>query len=63
MLKRMKQSLPEPDVRLIEKRPEIIKIFSAAAMEAHRNGIEGDAREWQFYVRLWGFSSKNYLPG
>lgn len=55
MLKRMKQTLPEPDVCLIEKRPEIIRIFSAAAMEAHRNGIDGDAWEWRLYVRPWGF--------
>ncbi len=55
MLKRMKQALPEPDVRLIDERPEIMEIFSAAAREAHRNGIEGDAWEWRLYVRPWGF--------
>lgn len=55
MLKRMKQALPEPDVRLIDERPEIIQIFCAATMEAHRNGIDGDAGEWQLYVRPWGF--------
>lgn len=55
MLKRMKQALPEPDVRLIDRRPEIIEIFSEAATEAHRNGIDGDAWEWQLYVRPWGF--------
>ena len=54
MMKRMKQGLPEPDVRLIDQRPEIIEIFSAAAMEAHINGIEGDAWEWHLYVRPWG---------
>jgi pimeloyl-ACP methyl ester carboxylesterase len=55
MLKRMKQSLPEPDVHLIEERSDIIETFSAAAMEAHRNGIDGDAWEWRLYVRPWGF--------
>ena len=55
MLARMKQALPEPDVRLIDERPEIITTFSAAAMEAHRNGVDGDAWEWRLYVRPWGF--------
>lgn len=50
MLKRMKQSLPEPDVHLIEERSDIIETFSAAAMEAHRNGIDGDAWEWRLYA-------------
>lgn len=55
MLKRMKQAMPPPDVELIERRPEIIKIFAEAAKEAHRNGVEGDSWEWQLYVHPWGF--------
>ncbi len=55
MLKRMKQALPAPDVALIDARPEVIDIFSAAAKEAHRNGIDGDAWEWHLYVHPWGF--------
>jgi pimeloyl-ACP methyl ester carboxylesterase len=55
MLKRMKQALPAPDVVLIEARPEVIDIFSAAAREAHRNGLDGDAWEWRLYVHPWGF--------
>ena len=54
MLTRMKQALPQPDIDLIEQRPEIIDVFSLAAMEAHKSGIEGDAHEWQLYVRPWG---------
>ena len=53
MLARMKQALPQPDIALIEARPEIIDIFSAAASEAHRYGVFGDALEWQLYVRPW----------
>jgi pimeloyl-ACP methyl ester carboxylesterase len=56
MLKRMKQALPEPDVRLIDSRPAIIEIFSSAAMEAHRKGVDGDAWEWGLYVQPWGFN-------
>jgi pimeloyl-ACP methyl ester carboxylesterase len=55
MLKQMMRALPVPDVELIHERPEIIEIFSEAVMEAHRNGIEGDAWEWRLYVRPWGF--------
>jgi pimeloyl-ACP methyl ester carboxylesterase len=55
MLKRMQQALPEPDVQLIAARPEVIAIFSAAALEAHAQGIQGDAWEWQLYVHPWGF--------
>jgi hypothetical protein len=35
MLKRMKQALPKPDVELIERNPEIIRIFAQATKEAH----------------------------
>lgn len=55
MLKRMKQAMPEPDKDLIEQRPEIIKIFAEATKEAHRNGVDGDAWEWQLYVNSWQF--------
>ncbi len=40
---------------MIEERPEIIKIFSEATKEAHRNGLFGDVWEWQLYVKPWGF--------
>ena len=33
MLKRMKQAMPLPDVALIERNPEVIKIFARAAKE------------------------------
>lgn len=55
MMKRMKQALPKPDVELIGRRPEIIKIFAEATKEAHRNGIDGDALEWKLYVNDWRF--------
>jgi len=55
MMKRMKQAMPLPDVDLIEERPEVIKIFSEATKEAHRNGVDGDALEWQLYVNPWRF--------
>ncbi len=55
MMKRMKQALPIPDVELIERNPEVIKIFANATKESHRNGIEGDAWEWHLYVNEWGF--------
>jgi len=56
MLKRMKQALPAPDVALINARPEVIDIFSAAAKEAHHSGLDGDAWEWRLYVNPWGFN-------
>lgn len=55
MMKRMKQALPAPDVALIEAHPEVIDIFSAAAKEAHRSGLDGDVWEWRMYVLPWGF--------
>jgi pimeloyl-ACP methyl ester carboxylesterase len=55
MRQQMVRALPEPDVELISRRPEIIEIFSEAAQEAHRNGIDGDAWEWRLYVHPWGF--------
>ena len=59
MLKRMKRVMPISDVKLIEERPEIIKILSEATAEAHRNGIDGDALEWQLYVNPWLFDSRD----
>jgi len=56
MIKRMKQALPRPDVELIEKKPEVLKIFAASTRESHRNGIDGDAWEWKLYVNDWGFN-------
>ena len=55
MMKRMQQALPQPDIRLLAERPEVIEIFSAAAQEAHRAGIAGDAWEWRLYNQPWGF--------
>jgi len=55
MLKRMKQALPKPDAELIDRNPDIISVFAQATKEAHRNGVDGDAREWQIYVSEWGF--------
>ena len=55
MLTQMKRALPKPDVELIDRKPEIISIFAEATREAHRNGVDGDAHEWQLYVRDWGF--------
>ena len=62
MRSRMKQALPAPDVALIDARPEIMSIFSAAAREAHRQGVQGDAWEWQLYVHPWGFGLDE-IPG
>ena len=58
MLKRMKQALPKPDAELIDRNPDIIRVFAAATKEAHRNGLDGDAREWQIYINDWGFQLK-----
>lgn len=55
MRARMQQALPIPDRELMAARPDIIDTFSAAALEAHRQGIDGDAWEWRLYVRPWGF--------
>ena len=55
MLIQMKQALPDPDVEIIDRRPDIIKIFAEATREAHRHGIDGDAHEWQLYIKAWGF--------
>ena len=59
MTKQMLRALPAPDKDLIARRPEIIDIFAASALEAHRNGIAGDALEWQLYVKSWGFDIKD----
>ena len=56
MLTQMKRALPKPDVELINRRPEIISIFTEATHEAHRNSVDGDAHEWQLYVNDWGFN-------
>lgn len=55
MRQRMMQALPEPDKQLLRQQPEILDIFARDAQEAHQNGIEGDAWEWQLYVADWGF--------
>lgn len=55
MLTQMKRALPKPDVELIDSRPEVISIFAEATREAHRDGVDGDAYEWQLYVHDWGF--------
>lgn len=56
MRARMLRALPEPDRALIEASPGVIDVFSDAAREAHRSSLEGDAWEWQLYVRPWDFS-------
>ena len=55
MRKMMLRGLPKPDVEYMTRNPEAVDIFSADAREAHRSGIDGDAWEWQLYVRDWGF--------
>lgn len=55
MQTQMKRALPRPDVELIDKHPDVIKIFAEATREAHRSGVDGDAHEWQLYVHDWGF--------
>jgi len=55
MLTQMKRALPKPDIEIIDNHPEIIGIFAEATREAHRNGVDGDAHEWQLYVNDWGF--------
>lgn len=55
MKKRMLSALPEPEVKMIERDPMKLEIFALAAQEAHRQGLDGDAYEWQLYVNPWGF--------
>jgi pimeloyl-ACP methyl ester carboxylesterase len=54
-LKMVKRGMPKPDQILAEQRPVAIHQFSTAAVESHRQGIDGDFTEWQLYVRPWGF--------
>lgn len=54
-LKMVRQGMPKPDQELARQRPVAIHQFSAAAVESHRQGIDGDFTEWQLYVRPWGF--------
>lgn len=56
MRKRMLAALPKPDVDLITAQPEKLDQFSAAAREAHRHGLDGDAWEWRLYVQDCGFA-------
>lgn len=51
----MLKGLPKPDVAFLERVPVAVDIFSADASESHRQGIDGDAHEWQLYVNNWGF--------
>ncbi|MCB0037407.1 MAG: alpha/beta hydrolase [Anaerolineales bacterium] len=55
-LQMVKQGMPRPDRELAERHPEVIHQFSTAAIESHRQGIDGDFAEWQLYVRPWGFA-------
>lgn len=55
MRKTMLRGLPKPDIDFLERVPVAVDIFSADASEAHRQGIDGDAQEWQLYVNDWGF--------
>lgn len=59
MVRQMKRALPKPDAELIARRPEIISIFAQSTQEALRQGLQGDAWEWQMYVRPWGFQVKD----
>lgn len=52
----MLRALPAPDRELISRDPRVLGVFSASAREAHRNGIDGDACEWQIYLAAWGFA-------
>jgi pimeloyl-ACP methyl ester carboxylesterase len=61
MRSQMLSRLPEPDIRILEERPEILDIFAADAQEAHANGIEGDAYEWSLYTRDWGFALSDLI--
>ena len=51
--------LPEPDKKLLLRRPEIVDIFALDAKEAHRQGVSADAQEWRLYVENWGFDPAN----
>ncbi len=55
MRKTMIKGMPAPDVAYFKHAPDTVDIFSADASEAHRNGVDGDAYEWQLYVHDWGF--------
>ncbi|CAB9499517.1 Alpha beta hydrolase fold [Seminavis robusta] len=59
MRKTMLKGMPKPDVTFLERVPIAVDIFSADAREAHRQGIEGDAHEWQLYVNDWGFQMED----
>lgn len=54
-MKQMKMGLPEPDQVFLERDEESGKNFIQAGIEGYRNGIEGDAWEWQLYVSPWNF--------
>ena len=54
-IKMVKQGMPIPDRELAERKPETIRQFCAAAVESHRQGIDGDFTETQLYSRPWGF--------
>ncbi len=55
MRQTMLKGLPKPDVRYLTRTPEALDVFSADARESHRQGVDGDAHEWQLYVHDWGF--------
>lgn len=54
-LNMVKRGIPTPDRELAEQRPEAIQQFCAAAVESHRQGVDGDFIETQLYSRMWGF--------
>jgi pimeloyl-ACP methyl ester carboxylesterase len=56
MKARMLSAMPAPDRELFAQRPEILDVFSLSATESHRQGIDGDAWEWQLYIQPWGFN-------
>ncbi|MAU08840.1 MAG: hypothetical protein CL607_03390 [Anaerolineaceae bacterium] len=55
MRKNMIKGMPKPDVAFLQRVPQAVDIFSADAVESHRQGVDGDAYEWQLYVHDWGF--------
>ncbi len=51
----MIKGMPKPDSEFLTRVPSAVDIFSADATESHRQGVDGDAYEWQLYIRDWGF--------
>jgi pimeloyl-ACP methyl ester carboxylesterase len=58
-LPQMLKSLPEPDRKVLEERPEAAKKFIRGIKEAFRQGTKGAVHETALYARPWGFSLKD----